>query len=172
MNNPNALTVTTPSDREIVITRQFKAPRALVFDCYTKPEFIRRWLLGPDGWVMDVCDVDLRVGGAYRWVWRKVKDNTTMGMGGTYREIKRPEKLVTTELFDQDWTGGETVNTFVLTEKDGRTTIVNTVLYSSKTARDGALKTGMTGGIEKSYQRLDALLAQSATSAREMAEKA
>src|SRR5437879_4168357 len=81
MNSPGGLIVTTPTDREIVMTRVFKAPRKLVFDAWTKPELVRRWLLGPPGWTMPVCEIDLRVGGAYRFVWLG-EDGTTMGMGG------------------------------------------------------------------------------------------
>jgi uncharacterized protein YndB with AHSA1/START domain len=94
------LTLTTPSDREILITRDFNAPRALVFDCMSKPELVRRWLLGPPGWTMPVCEIDHRVGGRYRYVWRNQTDGREMGMGGVYREIVPPEKVVQTELFD------------------------------------------------------------------------
>jgi uncharacterized protein YndB with AHSA1/START domain len=152
------LEVTTPSDREIMLRRAFDAPRSLVFDCYTKPELLKRWLTGPDGWSLAVCDNDLRVGGAFRWVWRG-PDGREMGMGGVHREIVRPERIVRTELFDKDWTGGETVGTLVLTEQDGRTTVTTTVLYSSPGARDGALKSGMTQGVAASNDRLEALLA-------------
>lgn len=154
----NILQLTTPSEREVVITRVFEAPRSLVFDAYTKPELVRRWLLGPPGWTMPVCEIDLRVGGKFRYVWRG-PDGTSMGMGGTYREIVRPERLASTELFDQDWTGGETQGTVVLTEQGGRTTVTQTILYSSEQARDGALSTGMTEGMEAGFERLDALLA-------------
>jgi uncharacterized protein YndB with AHSA1/START domain len=159
MNHPGTLHVTTPSDREIVMTRVFDAPRSLVFDAYTKPELLRRWLLGPPGWTMVVCDIDLRVGGAYRFVWRGL-DGTEMGMGGVHREIVPPERIVTTALFDEDWTGGETLNTLVLTEHDGKTTLTNTVLYSSREARDNALRTGMEQGMAAGYDRLAELLAQ------------
>jgi len=152
------LTVTTPSDREILITRAFDAPRNLVFDCVSKPELVKRWLLGPPGWTMPVCEIDLRVGGRYRYVWRHA-DKKDMGMGGVFREIVRPERIVQTELFDEDWTGGETVATTILTEQGGRTTLAITVLYTSKAAREGALSTGMTKGMEASYDRLAELLA-------------
>ncbi len=89
MTNATALEITTPSDREIVMTRVFDAPRDLVFDAYTKPELLKRWLLGPRGWSMPVCEIDLRVGGAYRYVWRRDPDGNEMGMGGVYREIVR-----------------------------------------------------------------------------------
>ena len=157
------LTITTPGDREIVITRAFDAPRRLVFDAYTKPDLVRRWLLGPSGWTMPVCEIDLRVGGKFRYLWRK-DSGTEMGMGGIYREIVAPERLVCTELFDDDWTGGETLSTLVLMEQGGKTTVTQTVLYASRKARDGALATGMTEGLEAGYERLDELLAS--TSAR------
>jgi uncharacterized protein YndB with AHSA1/START domain len=152
------LSITTPSEREIRITRSFAAPRHLVFAAYTRPDLLRRWLLGPPGWSLIVCDVDLRVGGAYRYVWRK-EDGTEMGMGGTFREVSPPDRLVATELFDQDWTGGETVSTLELSERDGRTMLVNVVSYSSREARDGALQSGMEHGMEASYARLDEILA-------------
>ncbi len=159
MKDTGPLKVTTPTEREIVMTRVFDAPRSLVFDAYTKPELLRRWLLGPPGWSMVVCEIDLRVGGAYRYVWRNA-DGTEMGMGGVHREIVPPERIVITALFDQDWTGGETLNTLLLTEQDGKTTLTNTVLYSSREARDNALRTGMEQGMAAGYDRLAELLAE------------
>ena len=154
----NTMQLTTPTDNEVVITRVFDAPRSLVFDAMTKPELLKRWLTGPPGWTFAVCEVDLRVGGAYRWVWRG-PDGVEMGMGGVHREIVPPEKIVCSQLFDQDWTGGEAVGTIVLTEKNGRTFMTNTIRYSSKEARDGALKTPMEQGMAMGYDRLDAFLA-------------
>ena len=151
------LNVATPSDREIEFTRSFDAPRALVFDAHTRPEWVRRWLLGPPGWTMPVCEIDLRVGGRYRYMWRS-EAGADMGMGGTYREIRAPERLVTTELFDEDWTGGETIVTQDFAEQAGRTTLTMRVLYASRQARDGALKTDMSDGMESGYANLDALL--------------
>jgi uncharacterized protein YndB with AHSA1/START domain len=158
MNNIEGLIVTTPTDREIVMTRVFVAPRKLVFDAWTKPELVRRWLLGPPGWTMPVCEIDLRVGGAYRFEWLG-QDGTVMGMGGVYREIVVPERIVNTQLFDQDWTGGETLGTLLLTEQGGKTTLTNKVLYSSREARDGVLRTRMAEGVEAGYARLDEMLA-------------
>jgi len=156
MSNP--LKVTTPSDREILITRAFDAPRSLVFDCMSKPELVRRWLLGPPGWTMPVCEIDFRVGGRFRYVWRRANGNE-LAMGGVYREIVRPERIVHTELFDEDWTGGETVGTSIFTEHGAKTALTMTILYTSKEARDGALRTGMTEGMTVSYDRLEALMA-------------
>ena len=140
------------------MTRVFDAPRRLVFEAYTTPELLERWLLGPPGWSLPVCEIDLRVGGALRFVWRG-PDGAEMGMGGVYREIVRPERLVHTELFDQDWTGGETLVTTVLDEAAGRTTLTSTVRYGSQEARDAALRTGMAHGVAASYDRLAGLLA-------------
>lgn len=150
----NTLKITTPSDQEIVMTRVFDAPRDLVFEALTKPELVKRWLLGPDGWSMPVCEIDLRVGGTYRYVWRRDADGSEMGMSGVYREIVAPERIVSTEQFDQPWYPGEAVGTTVLVEKNGRTTLTNTVLYDSKEIRDGVLKSGMEDGVSRSYDRL------------------
>ncbi|HYM48922.1 MAG TPA: SRPBCC family protein, partial [Burkholderiaceae bacterium] len=130
----------------------------LVFDALTEPELVKRWLLGPPGWSMPVCGIDLKVGGSYRYVWRKA-DGTEMGMGGVYREIVRPERLVHTELFDQDWTGGETVVTTELTEQGGKTVCSAAILYATREARDGAHHSGMEQGVTTCYDRLDELLA-------------
>jgi uncharacterized protein YndB with AHSA1/START domain len=157
MKNTGTLKVTTPTEREIVMTRAFDAPRSLVFDALTKPDLLKRWFFGPEGWSLVVCEVDLRVGGAYRYVWRG-PDGTDMGMRGVYREIVPPERIVTTELFDEDWTGGETLNTMTLIEQHGRTTLTNTVLYSSREARDNAVRSGMEDGVAASYDRLAELL--------------
>lgn len=153
------LEITLPSDREIRITRAFDAPRDLVWDAYTKPELVRRWLLGPPGWEMPVCQIDLRVGGKYRYEWEDKSRDKKMGMGGTYTEVVKPEKIGSKEKFDDDWTGGETLASQVFTEKGGRTTSVMTILYASKEARDGAAATSITDGMEAGYQRLDELLA-------------
>jgi uncharacterized protein YndB with AHSA1/START domain len=155
----NTLQVTTPSDREISMTRVFDAPRKLVYDAHTKPELVRQWLLGPPGWTMPVCDMDVRVGGRYRWVWRRDADGTTMGMGGVYREVVAPERLVTTEKFDTAWYPGEGLNTLVLVEHGGQTTLTQTMRYESREARDAVLKSGMQEGVTAGYERLDALLA-------------
>src|SRR5437867_2456992 len=144
------LEVTTPSDREIVMTRVFDAPRRLVFDAWTKPELLKRWLGVRGGWSMTVCEVDLKVGGGYRFVWRG-PDGTDMGMRGVYREIARPDRLVSTESFDDPWYEGEAVDTMVLVEHDGKTTVTTTVLYTSREVRDGVLKSGMAGGVAESY---------------------
>jgi uncharacterized protein YndB with AHSA1/START domain len=157
MKNTGNLKVTTPTDREIAMTRVFDAPRRLVFDAWTKPELLRHWLYGPPDWSLAVCEIDLTVGGALRFVWRG-PDGTEMGMSAVYREIVPPERIVQTELFDEDWTGGETLVTIALSEQDGKTTVTMTVLYSSREARDAALKSGMEHGMAAGYDRLEELL--------------
>ncbi|MDQ3809254.1 MAG: SRPBCC domain-containing protein, partial [Chloroflexota bacterium] len=105
--------VTTPSDREIRVTRVFDAPRSLIFDCHTKPDLVRRWLLGPPGWSMPVCEIDLRVGGQYRYVWRNDVDGREFSIGGEYREVVPPERIVHTERYegDEGGEGGEALST-------------------------------------------------------------
>jgi uncharacterized protein YndB with AHSA1/START domain len=158
MKNTGTLKVTTPSEREIVLTRVFDAPRSLVFDALTKPDLVKRWLLGPPGWSMVVCEIDLKVGGAYRYVWRRA-DGTEMGMGGVYREIVPPERLVHTESFDVPWYPGEALVTTVLVEQGGRTTFTGTILYESREARDAVLASPMEQGVAASYDRLAEVLA-------------
>ena len=159
MTHTGTLQITTPADREIVMTRVFDAPRSMVFAAFTKPELLKRWLLGPPGWSMPVCEVDLRVGGAYRYVWRHDRDGTTMGMGGVYREIVTPERIVSTERFDEAWYPGEGVGTLVLVERGSRTTVTHTMLYESREARDAVIRSGMAKGVTASYDRLADLLA-------------
>ena len=151
------LKVTTPTERELVMTREFAAPRGMVFDALTKPELVQRWLLGPPGWTMPICEIDLRVGGKYRYVWRNA-DGREMGMGGTFKEMVRPSRLVATEVYEDYWTGGETLVTTELVETRRKTTLSTTVRYASREARDAALKMGATKGLEASYVRLDDLL--------------
>jgi uncharacterized protein YndB with AHSA1/START domain len=161
------LEATTPSDREIKVVRVFNAPRQLVWDAHTKPELVQRWLLGPPGWSMPECEIDLRVGGAYRYVWRNDADGASFSSSGVHREIDPPERIVTTERMDLSGLGmenppGETVNTLKLEEANGKTTMTIVLLFPSKQARDGALQSGMTGGMEQSYQRLDDIAAEHA----------
>jgi uncharacterized protein YndB with AHSA1/START domain len=135
MMNTGSLKLATRGEREIVMTREFNAPRRLLFDAFTKPELVKQWLLGPPGWSMPVCEIDLKVGGKYRYVWRQDSDGTEMGMGGVYREIVAPERLVSTEKFDEAWYPGEAVGTIVLSEHGGKTTITQTILYESRSLR-------------------------------------
>jgi uncharacterized protein YndB with AHSA1/START domain len=158
MHFPDSFKVSTPSDREIQVTRDFDAPRRLVFDAFTRPELVRRWLLGPPGWTMPLCEIDLRVGGAYRYVWRSEKDGAQMGMSGVFREIVPPERIVATEKFDDAWYPGVALDTTVFVETGGITRATITVLYASQEARDTARRSGMEYGMAAGYDRLEALL--------------
>jgi uncharacterized protein YndB with AHSA1/START domain/effector-binding domain-containing protein len=158
---PESFNVSAAGDREILVERDFNAPRELVFDAFTKPELVRRWLLGPEGWTMPVCEIDLRAGGRYRYVWHKASTGEQMGMGGAFREIVRPERLVATERFDDAWYPGEAVNTTVFEQRADVTTVRLTVLYESREARDTATRSGMDTGMEQGYKRLEEVLSSS-----------
>ena len=157
MMNSERLAVTTPSDREIAMTRVFNAPRHLVFEAWTKPELLRRWLGVHEGWVMVVCEIDLRVGGNYRYLWR-APDGSEMGMRGEYREIVVPEKLVATEAFDQSWYEGSAVSTLKLVEQAGKTTCTISVIYDSKAIRDKVLQSPAEEGVAVGFDNLAQLL--------------
>ena len=161
MKNTGTLQVTTPSDREVLLTRVFDAPRELVFDAFSKPELMKRWF-GPRGFNLVVCNIDLRVGGGFRFVLRG-PDGKDMGMRGVYKEIARPERTVHMESFD-DYPGESQV-TAVFTEENGKTTLNATVQYPSKEVRDIVLQTGMEHGAAESYDRLAELLAEKAVTA-------
>lgn len=155
--------VTTPTDREILISREFDAPREIVWEALSTPAFLRRWLLGPPGWEMTVCEDEQRVGGTFRYAW-KHSDGQEMAMHGVIQEIMPPERVVRTETFDFgcDSQSGEQLATLVLTAKGNKTDLTITVLFPSKEARDGVLASGMDQGMEAGYQRLDAILTESA----------
>lgn len=153
----NKLVVTAHGDREVRIVRTFDAPRRLVFDAFTKPALVKRWLTGPDGWSLPICEIDFRPGGKFRYVWRDT-GGTEMGMGGTYREIDAPGRIVHEELFDEDWTGGQTEVTTFFVEESGRTTVTTAVVYSSTETRDAVLKSPMESGIAIGYDRLEGIL--------------
>jgi uncharacterized protein YndB with AHSA1/START domain len=157
MNTSKTLQLTTRGEREIVITRVFDAPRTLVWDAFTKPELLKRWLFGPPGWTFEVCEVTQKVGERYRYVWRG-PDGTEMGMGGVIREFSPPQRMVGTERFDEPWYPGEALVTIELTELNGKTNLTQTILYESREARDIVLKSPMEGGITMSYDRLAEIL--------------
>lgn len=155
---PESFQVVPVGDGDIEIRRDFHAPRQLVFDAFTKPELVRRWLLGPGGWTMPVCEIDLRTGGAYRYVWRK-EGVPDMGMGGVFREVAAPSRLVATEKFDDAWYPGEAVNTTVFVERGAVTAVTITVGYESREARDPAQRSGMERGMMAGFNRLEEMLA-------------
>jgi uncharacterized protein YndB with AHSA1/START domain len=149
------LAITTPSDFEITMTRVFDAPRDLLFQALTNLALLKRWFGVFSGWALAVCEIDLRVGGPFRFVWRN-QDGKSMGIHGFYREIVVPERIVHTESFD-DYPS-ESLVTTVLTEHDGHTTLTTTMLYESKEIRDAVLRSNMEKGAKASYENLDRLL--------------
>lgn len=156
--------VSQPSDHEVKVTREFKAPRDLVYKAYTTPELVKRWLLGPPGWEMPVCEMDVRVSGKYRWRWRSNSDGKEFGFHGEFKEVAAPAKLVHSEYYDPGDVGGDmgegATITVEFSEAKGITTMTSIMDFGSKRARDAAVATGMTDGMEQSYQLLDALLAK------------
>jgi uncharacterized protein YndB with AHSA1/START domain len=157
--------VAMPSDREVKVTRSFKAPRALVYRAYTEPALVQRWLLGPPGWSMPLCEMDVRPGGKFRWRWRNDQDGSEFGFSGTYKEVQPPSRIVNTEAYDPGTVGGgypgqDAIITVTFTEEAGVTTMVTLMDFGSKEARDAAVATGMTDGMEQSYQLLDKVLGE------------
>jgi uncharacterized protein YndB with AHSA1/START domain len=157
--------VTLPSDREVKVTRSFRAPRGLVYRAYTEAQLVQKWLLGPPGWSMPICEMDVRVGGRYRWRWRSDQDGSEFGFAGTFREVQPPSRLVHTEAYDPGSVGGgepgnDAIVTVTFVEENGVTTVTTLIDFGSKEVRDGAMATGMTDGMEQSYQLLDRLLSE------------
>jgi uncharacterized protein YndB with AHSA1/START domain len=147
------------------MTRVFDAPRDLVFKAYTTPELVKRWLGVHGGWSLEVCEIDLRVGGSYRFLWRG-PNGAEMGMRGVYREIVVPERIVATEVFDQSWYPGDAVDTVELVEQGGRTTLTLTVRYNSRETRDAVLKSPMESGVAAGFDKLAGLLPELARGTR------
>lgn len=150
---PSPVEVTTPSEREIVVTRTFNAPAQLVFDFHTKPEHLQKWLLGPPGWSMPICEVDLRVGGAYRYVWRSDDGSREFGVRGKFQEITAPVRIVNTETMDG--AHGDALVTLALVQSGASTTLSTTIQFATQAERDQALESGMTDGMSASYDRLE-----------------
>ena len=159
---PAPVTVTTPNDTDIVIVRSFDAPRTLVWRAHTEPQLVKKWMIGPPGWTLSICEIDARVGGKFRNVFTQ-SGQPAVEVRGTFLEVKAPERWVHTEEYaaegapetsDRD----HAVETIVLTEKGGRTTLTMTMHYPPKAARDTA-GTGIAEGMEETYRRLDQMLA-------------
>jgi uncharacterized protein YndB with AHSA1/START domain len=152
--------VTQPSDREVRVVRSFNAPRQLVWEAHTKPELVTKWMLGPPGWTMPVCEMDVRAGGSYRWRWRSEEDGKEFGFFGKFIEVNAPSKMAHEEYFDPGDVGGAmptdpAIITSTFEESNGVTTLTVSMLFVSKEARDAAVSTGMTDGMEMGYARLD-----------------
>jgi uncharacterized protein YndB with AHSA1/START domain len=162
--------VSLPSDTEVRVTRDFKAPRTLVWQAHTEPKLLRRWMSGMPGWSMPVCEMDVRPGGKYRWRWRSDESGAEFGFFGEFKEVDAPAKMTQEEYFDPGVGAGDvtgdmpvnnpSINRSTFTEENGVTTVVVLIDYGSKAARDAALSTGMTDGMEISYASLDTLLAE------------
>lgn len=165
---PNPAEVTTPSECEVRVERTFNAPRQLVWNAHTKPALVQKWQLGPPGWDMPVCDMDVRVGGAYKWRWKSQQDGKQFGFHGTFIEVNEPSKLVHEEYYDPGDIGGTMpvsepcIVTLELSEQGGVTKLVCTMKFASKEMRDGAVSTGMTEGMEMGYERLDEMFLKAA----------
>ena len=151
------LQVTLPSDTEIRMTREFDAPAALIFDAHTKPEHLRRWW-GQRGTTLSVCDVDLRVGGAWRFVCRE-ESGVEYGFHGEYKAISPPHTLSYTFEFE-GMPGHVCLETLTFEEKDGKTLLIDTTVFDSKEDRDGMIASGMESGANESLDRLEELLAE------------
>ena len=158
MHDSGTLVALPIGEREIVLVRKFDAPRDRVFAALTTAESLLRWF-APHGWTMDTCAVDLREGGKWRFVLSG-PGGARLGMSGTYREINAPERLVSTEAFDEF--PGYSVATTVLVEGAGKTTLTNTIVYASQQIRDAVIDSGMEHGAAESYDNLARLLTASA----------
>lgn len=157
---PAPAQVTLPSDREVRVVRSFNAPRELVWDAHTKPELVTEWMLGPSGWTMPVCEMDVRPGGKYRWRWRSDENGKEFGFFGVFKEVSKPSRIAHEESYDPGDLGGAmrmepAIITSDFVEAGSVTTLTVTMLFASKEVRDAAVSTGMTGGMEQGYARLD-----------------
>ena len=154
-----------PSDTEVLVKRSFDAPAKLVWRAYMEPDLLRRWCSGQPGWSMPVCEMDMNVGGQYRWRWRSDKNGQEFGFTGEVLEVVPHARIVHTQIFDPGdlgvSMGGEpSIITVTFHELNGITNVTTTIKYASKADRDAALSTGMTDGMEMSYKGLDGVLAE------------
>lgn len=147
-------------DREIVATRSFNAPRDLVFEAFTKPELVQRWMLGSDGWSMPVCTIDFRVGGKGRYEWKSPDGQHGMALSSEFLEIVPPERIVHREVFDGTPVPVESTITSTFVEREGRTTMTMVIRYPTPEVREFMLKSGMEHGMSLSLQRLEDMLAK------------
>jgi uncharacterized protein YndB with AHSA1/START domain len=150
------LTVSTPSDCEVLMLREFDAPPELVFRAWTEPALLSRWMTGPPGWAMPVCELDLREGGAWHFVWRH-PDGREVSLHGQYLQIDAPQRLVASEICRADQPAS--TNTLILSDDGENTQALLKISYASKAARDAALNAGASDGMAARYEGLAALLA-------------
>ncbi len=167
---PAPAQVTLPSDVEVRVTRQFNAPRQLVYDAHTRPELVQKWMIGYPGWDMPVCEMDVRVGGKYKWQWRNLEDGKRFGFFGTFTKVNAPSHITYEEHYDAgdvgDWgsmpSDDPCIVSLDLFEENGVTTMICNMKFASQEARDGAVATGMTDGMEHNYAGLDDMFARQA----------
>ncbi len=158
--------VSLPSDTQVRVTRDFDAPRTLVWQAHTEPKLIKRWMLGPPGWSMPVCEMDVRVGGKYRWRWRSEENGAEFGFHGDFREVDAPAKLVHAEHYDPGDVGGPmdasapAIIQTRFSEANGVTSLEMLMTFASKEIRDAAVSSGMTDGMEMGYKRLENVLSE------------
>ena len=158
--------VSLPSDRQVRVVRDFQAPRDLVWEAHTDPKLVKRWMLGPPGWSMPVCEMDVRTGGTYLWRWRSDTTGQVFGFHGDYHDVDTPSKIIHAEYYDPGDLGGAmdvsqpAIIDTRFTEKDGVTSLVMIMEFATKEIRDAAVSTGMTDGMEMGYQRLDKMFAE------------
>jgi uncharacterized protein YndB with AHSA1/START domain len=167
----HTLNVSTPSDLEIVMTRVFDAPRHLVWRAMSTPELVRRWMFTPPGWAGAECEMDVRVGGKFRWAWNGPDGQLALTISGEHREVNPPARIVHTEYMQMGPGAGgpgsnsesaepwELVATMELIDQGGKTQLRMTLLFPSKQARDVALASGMEHGVSAGYDQLDGILA-------------
>ena len=154
-----------PSDTEVLVKRSFDAPVRLVWRAYMEPDLMRRWCAGPPGWSMPVCEMDMRVGGKYRWRWRNDEDGQEFGFTGEVLEVSPHAKLVHTQCYDAGNLGVSMGNepyivTVTFHEVNGITDVTTTIKFTSKSDRDEAFSTGMTDGMEMNFKVMDGVLAE------------
>lgn len=151
--------VSTPGDREVVVKRRFNAPVSLVWRCYTEPELVKRWLTGYEGWTMPVCEIDLRVGGSYRYRWRNSEDGSEFGFVGTYSRVDTESRIDHTEMMEGAEDMPPSENVIAFEPLGDMTELIITMTYISAEVRQMVLDTGMTDGMGSSFDKLDELLA-------------
>lgn len=155
----HAMDVETKGDLEIIVTRRFDAPARMVFAAHEKPELVKRWMYGPDGWLWEKCEIDFRPGGRFHYVWKHGGDGRVLGITGAFREIVRPSRIVMTEMMEGGDPNEVTVTTVTFREHAGVTTMVMAQVYASKETRDMMART-MPLGLDDGYARLDAMFAE------------
>jgi uncharacterized protein YndB with AHSA1/START domain len=172
MEKTSTLTVATPTDLEIVMTRSFDAPRRLVWNAMIKPDLVRRWMFMPPGWAWAECEMDVRQGGKFRWAWSGPDGTVALSIWGEYREVTPPAKIVHTECMQMGSGAGahgsdcenayawELLATLELVEQGGKTRLKMTLVFPTKEGRDAALASGMEHGMAAGYETLDTLLTE------------